>query len=130
MFEAPPEQSGLLTGAQLSASLDVPAMERASPGITTAKGSHQPPPARTKKKTRMTAADIEAMAAEASVDSRPPSRATDLPPPPKVTSPLPRDGEPSLVEMTTTPPTLISASIEAEEEEDEEQEQEDRKALA
>ena len=95
LFESVPDApSPFLTGAQHSATVDASITKKPSSKTT-------------KKKTRMTAADIEAMAAEADTDSRPPSRAAvDLPPPPKVTSPQPDDKEPSslLPEVTSLQP--------------------------
>lgn len=96
LFESPQDAetppSDFFTGAQLSATVDGPS--------SVGKGEHggstdtRTKPATKKKTTRMTAADIEAMAAEADVDSRPASVGpVELPPPPKVTSPLPNHAE-------------------------------------
>lgn len=85
MFEAPTnDTSSFLTGAQLSASLEVPVNTSAS--ATT--GGHSAPAKAKRKPNRMTAAEVEALVNEASMDSRPSSRTgREMPPPPKVTSP-------------------------------------------
>lgn len=80
------DNNNLLTGAQLSASIDAPANTAAAVSA----GGHAASTKPKRKPNRMTAAEVEALVREASTDSRPPSR-TDKempPPPPKVTSPV------------------------------------------
>lgn len=95
LFEAPStDTSSFLTGAQISASLD-PAV--ATTPVPTPIPNDRPAKAR-KKPNRMTAAEVEALVKEASMDSRPPSRTGKEmpPPPPKVTSPTTEIEQPSI----------------------------------